>query len=159
MVDFRPFDHENDEQPTFGTFGWAVSLFLEPSLGSRSVSFRSFLTDGVYGRRPTAVGLTRPSRRCSASRWCRRCCLASPGLSSPGGTMASPGFGRSVNPISTRGVEDYDHQITMEPPDFQTFLRPFSPPCTSTTRSSSPTLQQSLSTLGGCSRCLARPSC
>ena len=51
-----------------GLFGWAVSLFW--SLAKAPVLFRfvTFLTDGVYGRRPTAVGLPRPSRRCSASR-------------------------------------------------------------------------------------------
>ena len=36
------------------------------------------------------------------------------------GTMATPDFGRSVNPISTKGA-DYSHQIILAPPDFQTF--------------------------------------
>ena len=40
-----------------------------------------------------------------------------------GVAMAPPDFGRSVNPISTRGA-DYAHQIILAPPDFQTFLRP-----------------------------------
>ena len=40
-----------------------------------------------------------------------------------GGTMAPPDFGRSVNPISTRGA-DYDPTSLLAPPDFQTFLRP-----------------------------------
>ena len=39
------------------------------------------------------------------------------------GAMASPVFGRSVNPISTKGA-DYAHQIIRAPPDFQTFRRP-----------------------------------
>ena len=42
------------------------------------------------------------------------------GLSSPG----VPGFGRTVNPISTRGA-DYAQQTILEPPDFQPFLRPW----------------------------------
>ena len=40
-----------------------------------------------------------------------------------GGAMATPDFGRSVNPISTRGA-DVAHEIILAPPDFQTFLRP-----------------------------------
>ena len=34
-----------------------------------------------------------------------------PGSGSAGGVMAPPDFGRSVNPISTRGGGDYAHQI------------------------------------------------
>ena len=41
------------------------------------------------------------------------------------GAMAPPDFGRSFNPISTRGRgADYAHPIILAPPDFQTFLRP-----------------------------------
>ena len=41
-----------------------------------------------------------------------------------GGTMARPpDFGRSVNPISTKGA-DYAHQLILAPPDFQTFRQP-----------------------------------
>ena len=40
-----------------------------------------------------------------------------------GAMAAPPDFGRSVNPISTRGA-DYAHQMILAPPDFQTFLRP-----------------------------------
>ena len=32
-----------------------------------------------------------------------------------GGAMAPPGFGRSVNPISTREGADFPHQIIMAP--------------------------------------------
>ena len=41
-----------------------------------------------------------------------------------GGAMASPDFGRSVNPVSTRVGANYAHQIILAPLDFQTFLRP-----------------------------------
>ena len=41
----------------------------------------------------------------------------------PGVAMAPPDFGRSVEPILTKGA-DYAHQIILAPPDFQTFLRP-----------------------------------
>ena len=41
-----------------------------------------------------------------------------------GGAMAPPDFGRSVNPISTKGA-DYAHQIVLAPPDFQIFRRPW----------------------------------
>ena len=38
----------------------------------------------------------------------------------------TPDFGRSVNPISTRGGgANYAHQIILAPPDFQTFLQPW----------------------------------
>ena len=37
--------------------------------------------------------------------------------------MAPPDFGRTINPISTKGA-DYAHQIILAPPDFQTFRRP-----------------------------------
>ena len=57
----------------------------------------------------------------------------SAGMAEPGGrggvrgegTHVPPDFGRSVNPISTRGA-DYAHQISTfpPPPDFQTFLHP-----------------------------------
>ena len=40
-----------------------------------------------------------------------------------GGALPPPDFGRSVNPISTRG-DRLCPPITMAPPDFQTFLRP-----------------------------------
>ena len=40
-----------------------------------------------------------------------------------GGTMAPPDFGRSVNPISTKGA-DYAHQIILASPDFQTLRWP-----------------------------------
>ena len=36
------------------------------------------------------------------------------------GTMATPDFGRSVNPISTKGA-DYAHGIILAPSDLQTF--------------------------------------
>jgi hypothetical protein len=35
-----------------------------------------------------------------------------------GGAMAHPYFGRSVNPISTRGGTDYAHLITTGTPEF-----------------------------------------
>ena len=35
-----------------------------------------------------------------------------------GGAMAPPDFGRSVNPISTRGGADYAHLITTGTPGF-----------------------------------------
>ena len=38
---------------------------------------------------------------------------------------AHPHFGRSVNPISTRGGADYAPTSLLAPPDFQTFLRPW----------------------------------
>ena len=41
-----------------------------------------------------------------------------------GGAMAPPDFDRSVNPISTRGLAGYAHQIILAPRNFQTFLRP-----------------------------------
>ena len=44
------------------------------------------------------------------------------GLSSLG-VPGVPNFGRSFNPISTKGA-DYAHQIILTPPDFQTFRRP-----------------------------------
>ena len=40
-----------------------------------------------------------------------------------GGAMAPPYFGRSVNPISTKGA-DYARQIILAPLDFWTLLRP-----------------------------------
>ena len=40
-----------------------------------------------------------------------------------GGAIASPGFGQTVNPISTKRT-DYAHRITMSPPNFQTLRRP-----------------------------------
>ena len=40
--------------------------------------------------------------------------------------MAPLDFGRSVNPISTRGGADFVNQILLAPPDLQTFLRPWS---------------------------------
>ena len=43
-----------------------------------------------------------------------------------GGAMATPDFGRSVNPISTRGG-GHAHQIILALPDFHTFLRPWRP--------------------------------
>ena len=43
----------------------------------------------------------------------------------PGGAMALPDFGRSVNLISTKGA-DYAHQIMLAPTDFKTFRRPWS---------------------------------
>ena len=45
---------------------------------------------------------------------------------SAGGAMAPPDFGKSVNPISTRGWGgvDYAHQIIVAPSDFQNFQRP-----------------------------------
>ena len=43
----------------------------------------------------------------------------------PGGAMAPPDFGRSVNPISTGVGTDYAYQIILAFPDFQTFLRPW----------------------------------
>ena len=39
------------------------------------------------------------------------------------GAMAPPDFGRSVNPISTKGADHAD-QITLAHPDFQTFRQP-----------------------------------
>ena len=45
----------------------------------------------------------------------------------PGGAgdaMAPPDYGRSFNPISTKGG-DYAHQEILAPPDFQTFRRPW----------------------------------
>ena len=39
------------------------------------------------------------------------------------GAMAPPDFGRSVNPISTKGA-DYAHQIILASPDFQTLRWP-----------------------------------
>ena len=44
------------------------------------------------------------------------------GSASAGG--ATPDFGRSVNPISTRGA-DYAHQIILAPSNLQTFLQPW----------------------------------
>ena len=42
-----------------------------------------------------------------------------------GGAMAPPDFGRSVNPISTRGGQIMPVQTILAPPDLQTFLRPW----------------------------------
>ena len=105
---------------------------LEPS--SCSVSFCNFLTDGVYGRKPTAVGLTRPSRRCSASRWCR-CCLASPpctsttqacrsrpGVPPEGAIYSTPRFWQVSQPYLNQRGADFARQ--QELPDFEIFLRP-----------------------------------
>ena len=39
-----------------------------------------------------------------------------------GGPMAPPDFGRSVNPISTRGGTDYAHLITTGTPRFSDLL-------------------------------------
>ena len=41
----------------------------------------------------------------------------------PGEARAPPLFGRSVNPISTRGAH-YPHPVLRAPPDFQTLRRP-----------------------------------
>ena len=51
-------------------------------------------------------------------------CIANNRPVVPGGAegaiVTPPDFGRSVNPISTKGA-DYSHQIILAPPDFQTF--------------------------------------
>ena len=41
-----------------------------------------------------------------------------------GGAMAPSEFGRSVNPISTKGADYADNNTTCPPTVFQTFLRP-----------------------------------
>ena len=51
--------------------------------------------------------------------WCQ---AVVPGCA--GCAMAHPDFGRSLNPVSTRGT-DYAHLITTLTPDFQTFRRPW----------------------------------
>ena len=38
-----------------------------------------------------------------------------------GGAMAPPYFGRSVDPVSNRGGEDYAHQMILAPSDFSNF--------------------------------------
>ena len=49
--------------------------------------------------------------------------LGVPGV--PGGSMAHPDFGKSVNPISTRGCRLCTPQYYLAPQDFQTLLRPW----------------------------------
>ena len=73
----------------------------------------------IFGTKSAAAGQlnAHSSGKKTASQGCRK--------RGAGGAQAPPVFGRSVNPISTRGGGAHSpHPVLQAPPDFQTLRRP-----------------------------------